>query len=242
MVTTVWIMQAFGAFFLQYSYVVYKFPDALTITPAVFPYTYTFEAPIVSAFFNNSWMGAVQMLLQSLNLASGGLAMFLVCSRVTFAWSYDRVIPEAFSKVNNRFRTPHWAILLIFVVGVVFWYFTNYYPYLLAANTYALAALRYAFMGWAAMIFPWKLKDIFQHGFRTKIAGVPLVAILGAITTGTASWLVIQNVAILSGDFNSLFYQILVFAIGAIIFSFFYAYRKSKGIDMDALYKEIPPA
>ena len=242
MLTTVWIMQAFGAFFMQYSYVVYKFPSALTITPAVFPYTYTFEAPLVSAFFNNAWIGAIMLLLQELNLFSGGLAMFLVCSRVTFAWAYDRVIPEAFSKVNTRFRTPHYSILLILVIAGVMWYFTNYFPYLLAANTYALAALRYAFMGWAAMIFPWKLKDIFEHGLATKIAGVPLIAILGAITTGTSSWLVIQNVAILSGDITSLFYQIGIFALGAILFSVFYAFRKSKGIDMDALYKEIPPA
>jgi amino acid transporter len=242
MATTIWLMQAFGAFFLQYTYVDINFPDLMKINAPIFPYTYSFEAPLASALFNNVYVGPFQMLLQELNLASGGLAMIMVCSRITFAWSYDRVIPEAFSKVNSRFRTPHISIWFMFALSIVFFFFNNFYPYLLAANTYALSALRYMFMGWAAMIFPWKLKDIFEHGFKTKIAGIPLIAILGAITTGTSSWLVIQNVAILASDVNSLFYQIGVFALGALIFSIFYAYRKSKGIDMDALYREIPPA
>ncbi len=238
MMTTVWISQAFGPFFLQYTYVDIKFPGDLKLTPAIFPYTYTMEAPL----FGNAWLGTLVILLQSLNLPSGGLAMILVCSRVTFAWSYDRVFPEAIAKVNNRFRTPHWSIILTGIIGVFFWYLSVYYPYAIAANTYALAALRYVFMGWAAMVFPWKLKDIFEHGFTNKFAKIPLVAIFGAAATVGASWLVIQNVALLSSDVNSLFYQVFILAIAGIIFAVFYNYRKSKGIDMDALYKEIPPA
>lgn len=45
-------------------------------------------------------------------LANDLPAMILSVSRLVFAWAEDGIVPAAFARVNARFHTPHWAIVL----------------------------------------------------------------------------------------------------------------------------------
>jgi amino acid transporter len=83
------------------------------------------------------------------------MVLILLASRNMLSWSFDRVFPAAFSKVNARFHTPHWSILFVYLVSLVYLVMVLQYPYLLAVNVCALATLRYVFSCWACMVLPY---------------------------------------------------------------------------------------
>jgi len=100
----------------------------------------------------------------------------------------------------------------------------------------------------AAMVFPFRRKELFQGApdiTKKKIAGIPLVSISGAIL------FVLLMVAIVYGYLTPAFSgpttlpAILIssgfFIVGLVIFFVVRAYRRSRGIDMDRIYREIPP-
>jgi hypothetical protein len=101
------------------------------------------------------------------------------------------------------------------------------------------------FMGWAALIMPYKFPDLYERGYPYRIAGIPLLTIIGLFGTVTSTWLFVNNIVNIGGEvasFESTMVQVFWITFSVVLWSFFYNYRKSKGIDMDKLYQEIPPA
>lgn len=64
-------------------------------------------APLLSPF-----MGALIIGGAGIALVNDIPAMLLSVSRLTFAWSFDGIFPEVFSKVGNKSKTPTNALLL----------------------------------------------------------------------------------------------------------------------------------
>jgi amino acid transporter len=242
MLTASCMMMAFGEHYPMYVYnLIEGYSANYKINPEVFPMTTFFTGSISG----NPALAFIIHFLTGLNLPSGALACFIVCSRVIFALSFDRVFPSIFARVNDRWRTPHWAIALTVIYGLLWLPVYVYLPYVAAWNTYASCALRYMFMGWAALIMPYKFPDLYERGYPYRIAGIPLLTIIGLFGTVTSTWLFVNNIVNIGGEvasFESTMVQVFWITFSVVLWSFFYNYRKSKGIDMDKLYQEIPPA
>ncbi|RLM52654.1 APC family permease, partial [Halorubrum sp. Atlit-26R] len=43
--------------------------------------------------------------------------------KMPYSWAWDEVFPKKFSAVSDRFGTPHWSLLTLYVVasGLTFW-------------------------------------------------------------------------------------------------------------------------
>src|SRR5439155_22844767 len=102
----------------------------------------------------------------------------------------------------------------------------------------------------AAMILPWRKKQLYQNSAiaRYKVAGIPLVTISGFVTALFLGWNLYKwlwppaSKGNLYGINNkeSLIFMGSMYALAIIIYVVAKLYRKRQGIDLKAVYQEIP--
>lgn len=202
-------------------------------------------------FANSNPAVAILVPLAIIGSVFGSLTtIVLAVVRQTFAWSFDRVVPTKLSEVDSRRSSPVYALILIVVIGLIFIIlndFTTIFTYL-SYETAGLWATT-GIVGLAAMLLPLRRKDIFQNApsaVRHKLTLVILgfLGFIGSIAVAAISLSPAYLQATTGGamvnplDIAGL---ILTFIIGLVIFFVSYAWRKSKGIDLGLVMKEIPP-
>ena len=167
-------------------------------------------------------------------------AFLMVTSRSIFAWSFDRFFPEFIAAVNERWHSPHWAITITGIIGIigVIANATNWF--LAMVGTTVLAIWRYLFDAMAATILPYKRPEIWEKGLRLTVAGIPLITILGFIAF--VWWNYIFWFACLALDPTTIATYAVWLGFGLFIFVAYWVYNQKRGIDPRTIYQEIPPA
>jgi amino acid transporter len=178
---------------------------------------------------------------------SSSMTYLFVCVRLLFAWSFDRVAPTAFSKVDSRYGSPYIALIVVSIVTIIMtglWLFT---PLL---NLFA-----YSVFGWmimqgiasvSGMIFPWRRKDIFEASpkvVKMKVGSVPLITILGFITLLISIWIGYASISpAMVGILNPsvMEFTIGLFILGVILYYVSALYHR-KGIPLELSFKQLPP-
>jgi amino acid transporter len=189
-----------------------------------------------------------QAVQQTFNCFVGG-------TRLIVAMSMDRVLPEGLGKISRRFRgSPVNAILFLLIGGealaVLFLIAPNVESYALST---ALTATFYQTLTLlAAALFPWLAKSIYEASpvSKYKVAGIPLVTLCGAwgVLVGVvliAFYLTDPGLGLRPLPGETLLGFIGMLAVFVIAFIWFWVARsmnKSRGIDIDLNFKEIPPA
>jgi len=174
------------------------------------------------------------------------IAMWYVCTRIMFAWSFDRVAPTALADVNDRFHTPTKALIVTGIVLLFGSAFVEYTPYAFAMlNTSAGTATVWLVAAVAAALIPFKLKDTYEKSAgRFNIGKIPAMTIVALIDIPILAWAVYMGMTTPAiGATGSL--AVLVLA-GAYLSGFIAYYiskfvRKRQGIDIGMVFKEIPP-
>jgi len=181
----------------------------------------------------------------------GNLSRFQVFSRCIFAWSFDRVIPTEFSKVSERFHTPY-VTTLTYLVGTIICaaiaYFTNWLSFFFAILGFGYLIRTIIYI--AATVFPFreKTKSIYQASpLKPHIGPLPLISLAGAISAAFFLYMSYQTYVTIS---HRQFSFLVTSAVGAAILFFVFGigiyqaakmYWKSKGIDINMAFSELPP-
>jgi len=180
---------------------------------------------------------------------AANLATVLCATRIIFSWSFDRIIPRAFANVSERFHAPTWAPVITGIIGIIalaFATFTGIFNYFL--NTAGMVLLTYAVVSVAAIVFPFKRKEIFEASpsiVKIRLAGLPLISILGVISLVFSlygSYYALTNSVM--GPLNVASYSIVAgaFILGLAFYYVAKTYRlKKEGIDLGMLIAVIPP-
>lgn len=192
--------------------------------------------------------------LALLTTGLGGATLFaFVCVRNLFAWSFDRVMPSAMTKLDSRRGAPYVAVLVILVLAVLFsavYYFTAFFTFYVYATLNLFIV--FIMVSIAAILFPYRQKELFESSpksVRWKIGGVPFISVLGVIgvivnayfgyaTTSPAitpppSGAVLQTLAFASVP--------LTIIVGLVIYAVSYYVRKKQGIPLGLAFKQLPP-
>ena len=166
-------------------------------------------------------------------------------TRSMLAYSFDRMAPEAMGEVSEKTHTPIKAILFTVVMGLVAIVVILVWKQASLLSSMMAQIFGYLVLSIAAIVFPFKFPKLWQSTTSArKVAGIPLVA-----GTGVLSVLFIGVMGYYFG-FYPIFgantpLSLTAVAITIIIpIIYYFAYRaaqKSKGIDVDLAYKEIPP-
>ncbi len=170
-------------------------------------------------------------------------AFFVVASRMVFAWAFDRFFPEVFASVNEKFHSPHWAIILTMIgglVGVLILY-TAGYDWVAAADTSNLYQFAVMSASIAAAVLPYVRADLYERStLKWEIAGIPLITLLGAYSFAVNFFFYFVTSAQLG--LNIWLQQSVWMGLGAFIFVGYLIYNQKRGIDVKTIYAEIPPA
>ncbi|HTK45783.1 MAG TPA: amino acid permease [Patescibacteria group bacterium] len=177
--------------------------------------------------------------------------LFLSSTRMIFAAAFDRILPEAAARVSEGRGVPWVALILIMAPSVVLSYLYAYSSDFAALTLDASLVIAVTFLGSAvaATILPWWKPDIYNSSplARMKIAGLPVISLAGAITTiflGWVLWLWIWDpegaYGIGIGNATSIEFLGALYGIAAVVFVVARLYRRSQGIDLDAIHAEIP--
>ncbi len=232
-------------FFSSASYIFLNSPQTLNVPVP----SYGMFNLFVSFLSGNVYLAG---LINILFIGWGLLALpvlFMTQSRCLFAWSFDRIIPSAFAQVSERYNTPVNSIILITALGITILGFYTFLPFFFSLfTTTILQQIIFALIpvGIAGAVFPFRKKVLYSNA-KISFMGIPLITIFGiamviflgyvaAVMLGTTQYgTSIANVSIP-------FTIGLAFSIGGLVI--FYSSKlinKSKGINIDEIFKEIPP-
>lgn len=180
----------------------------------------------------------------------------LIATRNLFAWSFDRLLPGKLADVSDRLHSPVIATVIVAVVIELFTLITiktNYFGQLLGLA--AFSALVGVIMSIAAIIFPYRRRDIFEKApafVRARFLGVPAIVIWGALSTivnGVLCYIAFTSPAfggtsnILDPTFlKGVFFTALGIIIPALLyFVSRFINRSTRHLDIAQAYKDIPP-
>lgn len=176
--------------------------------------------------------------------------VIIMATRCFFAWSFDRIIPSAFSSIDRRFHTPRNALLLALVISVIYLYLSAFSTLLTFLSYGTLGTyVSCAIIGLAAVLFPFRRTDILEKApkiVQYKVGSIPLMSIFGIVTFFTGIFVAATVVLpqFTGAPVNPYYLGaiILTMLIGLVIYGIAYWYNQRIGINMHQGYTEVPPA
>jgi basic amino acid/polyamine antiporter, APA family len=207
----------------------------------------TFYAAVVKPSFPLILIVGFAWVYTLINL---GQTYFFYCSRIVFAWSFDRLVPEGVCYIHPKLRSPIVAILIIAIIAEI--------GNLDAAFGGVMGAqLNFVFFAvWTQLVpvlaitlFPYLKPDLFENSsafVRRKIGKVPVITIIGSITLIYLAWMIVASFLFpaVGGRIGPGTMATLAafFASGFAVFYIARAYRlKKEGIDINWTFQSIPP-
>jgi amino acid transporter len=172
----------------------------------------------------------------------------LQATRYMLAWSLDRVVPKQLGHVNDTFHTPIKAIVLCAVTGEIALFALVQIPQASLLGALLAQILAFIVVSIAGIVFPYRLKAVWESGGGRRILGIPAVAVAGAggvIALGVLMGEFIFNSSI-SATFAVTRHLSLEFMTGAVVLgAIWYAVawwlNARKGVNLGLAYREIPP-
>ena len=172
-------------------------------------------------------------------------AVIISQTRYLFAWAFDRILPDRFASVSDRFHTPILATVLVLIGGTVGAAFmaTLPNPAEFATVTFSIFTFGFIIPAIAAIVFPYVRKDMFEANFSTRKFGLPLLSWLGL---GTAAYLIYSTYLARSSSALPLDnFAITVFGViyglGIVTYVVSYFWNKRRGLPLGLVFSEIPP-
>ena len=171
--------------------------------------------------------------------------------RSVFAWSFDRLLPEKFAEVNEKTHSPVPAILLVMgiVTAMLGWSIVSTdFGTWLALGVLA-GVVTVLIVSVAAFLFASRRPDLYQASpANVKFLGIPVLKIVAPLSALVVLFLVYAVLAYpplaLGSSANAWWVPAFLLGIVVIGLGIFYgarAVRRSQGIDIDLVYRELPP-
>jgi APA family basic amino acid/polyamine antiporter len=230
----------FNAANLNYWATVYGFGDAAIPI-------WSYPPMLASFYFHNEAIQAIIVLVFGAWFLGWAGTLFLSSTRVIFAAAFDRILPEKVADVSERRHVPYWALLLMLVPSIVvswlYAYTSDFATFILDATL--VIAVTFFGTSIAAMILPYRKKRLYENSpiARYKVAGIPLITITGAITAAFLGfnlyhWFTNDLYAV--NNSTSLWFMAIMYLLALVIYVVAWFVRRSQGINLSAIHREIP--
>jgi APA family basic amino acid/polyamine antiporter len=234
---------AYGGFILQYNYVYNLYTAgqlAASEASTVAPYMLLPSMPLFSASLAGS--PAVQILAAWWFWpVTSILVTYLAGTRSMFGMAFDRMFPSAFGKVSDRTHTPIQATIFCMIGAIIVaaLMFTDYGYLASAANTTFFYAFAYMIVAFAAIVVPFKRKDIWERGVKRTILGIPEMTLIGGLAAVGMLWILsLSTIGISLEAWNV---SVLWMLVGVLIFIYYVRVNGKRGINIAQIFGEIPP-
>ena len=179
---------------------------------------------------------------------NGTPASELQATRYMLAASLDRMIPSALGEVDERTHSPRNAIILCTIAGELSILGLIAIPQASLLGALMAQIIAYIIVAVAGIVFPYRMKDVWQASGARTIAGIPSIAIAGAfavVVLGGQLFLFVTNDSINSffGVTRDISLMVAAFVIGsgAVWYVGAWLYNRNRGVDTNLVYRAIPP-
>src|SRR6184192_4165376 len=228
-----------------YNYAFYG-GDATPVT--TWPYPVMFAGWLV----DNHLFQALLIIVMGLWFFGWAGTLFLSSTRVIFAAAFDRVLPSWAANISAKRRVPYGSLVLMIVPSVVISAVYSYVPKFQSVFLDATAVLALTFLATvvAAIILPWRRKDLYDASpiSRYKVAGVPTITVVSVITALFLLFMLYEwsfNSSNLYGTsfqatLNSVYYFLATYVVAIAIYVAARIVRSRQGIDLRRIHHEIP--
>src|ERR1700682_4501138 len=214
----------------------------------IWPYPVMFAGFLV----NNHLFQALLIIVMGLWFFGWAGTLFLSSTRVILAAAFDRVLPSWAANISAKRRVPYGALILMIVPSIVISAIYAYKPDFTSVFLDATAVLALTFLATtvAAIILPWRRKDLYDASpiANYNVAGVTMITIVGVITRRFLLFILSQwsfNPDNLYGTSlqktpNSVIYFVLPYVAAVVIYVVARVVRSRQGIDLRRIHREIP--
>jgi len=203
----------------------------------------TISVPYILA--GNAWVDAFLMIAMIAAAFTFMPINWLLTSRDPFAWAMDRLVPAKFAEVSERFHTPIFSLLFGFIIAELFLILAAYTSLLglLFAVTWSWSAIGVASLCLACALLPLRKSYWESSPVRWKIAGIPVVTIVGLIGLFFQLDVIATFSAIPALGFGANLAEIVVSSYVLVFILYWVSkyIRKAQGIDISMAFKSIPP-
>lgn len=176
---------------------------------------------------------------------------YIGTTRIMVAQGLDGLLPDWFSRVSPRFKTPVNAHIVYFLAALpVIWGFNKVGEWArwTLGVTFANGAVM-VLSALAAALLPYRAKALYEAspGAKYKLGSVPWVTIIGTagfILGGfmVVSFLFVKDLGLAFSNDGIPYYIVLgTAALGLIVYFVMRSVRASKGLKVEYAFKEIPP-
>lgn len=179
---------------------------------------------------------------------------YIGMTRVMVAMSLDRLLPDWFSKVDQKLHTPVNAHLAYFLASIPVILAYNLVPGWVGLTLGVTFGCGYVFVitCLAGALLPYRAKELYEAspGAKYKIGNIPMITVLGVLggilgILMVAAFLFAPQLGVLgTWSLANPWPQVIAFGIiiiSAVWYLLAKASQKSKGINVDFAFKEIPP-
>jgi len=173
---------------------------------------------------------------------------FVIAIRAFFAMSFDRVFPASLGDVDERTHAPVTALIVCGVIGLVCLAWAVFSPtfmtVIVIAGLFGIPPI--LLTGISAIVFPWKMKELYNASpAKVEFLGLPLVSIAGvvAVVAEILYGYVVFKYGILPPAVQTLGVIVVggVTLFAVVVYYVAVAVRKSQGIDLRDVFRELPP-
>jgi amino acid transporter len=171
--------------------------------------------------------------------------LFLSSTRMIFAAAFDRILPERAAQVSEARGVPVTALLFIMIPAIIVSVIYSFSADFRALTLDATLVIAVTFLGStvAATILPWWKPQLFDNSPIARLK-VPITIASLIITVILAYviylWLSDPLYGIGVGNTNSIIFLGVLYGLAAIVYVAARVYRRSQGVDLDAIHAEIP--
>jgi APA family basic amino acid/polyamine antiporter len=208
------------------------------------PFYFLFAAMLT----NSSFLIVVMALSFALAFFVGQPATFLIATRSLFAWSFDRILPQRLSEVNERTHSPLIANAVVLAVSLGLLALIVYGPSQFLDLLFTAGAaeiLTFLVVALAAIVFPWRRRQLYQESpVARRFLGLPAIAVIGFLSIGV--YLFFMITLLVNDDLGAnappgLIAMIVILVLPFLIYGVSYAWNRRRGVDLGLAFRELPP-
>jgi len=201
---------------------------------------------VVAIGTNNPWMTGLFSITASIMIMCANFTIFIVCTRMIFAMTFDRLFPKRIADISRRTRAPVYALLVIVVISLLWVVGVLYYGTTLS-SWFGSVQVQISFTQILTMVGALLFRKRLKHLYEQSAAARHRVALIISAVIGIGfTLMIIYYMLAIPALYASLPQSealILILFLASI--GYYYGvrlYRRRTSIDIALAFKEIPPS
>jgi APA family basic amino acid/polyamine antiporter len=167
--------------------------------------------------------------------------------RTIFAWSFDRILPGKLSEVSERTHAPIPAIITasIIVLAILVWSVLTTSFFTLLSMGVLAGVVTILTVSVAAICFPFRRPELYRNSpANISILGIPVLIIVAVLSMAVIiglAYVVLAYPQLGIVPWQGFLFMGSLVVVGLLIYFIARAVRSTQGVNLDLIYRELPP-